>query len=133
MPDDIHNPNDRDDQLKLPAPEESQPGHQLPPPKESDSAQHSGDFANPKDADDHVHKPKNRRILYLSLIVFAVLFAIVLLVGWLPRHFRDKDNDKRAEKQKNAKPVVEVARVKSSHDQAGLVVPGTTIPLTEAF
>jgi multidrug efflux pump subunit AcrA (membrane-fusion protein) len=132
MPDDIHNQNDRDDPPRLPAPEESQPGHLLPRPQEG------GPIA--KDADDKrsptadlPHKPKNRRILYLSLVVFAVLFVIVLLAGWLPRHFRNKDNEKRAEKQKNSKPVVEVAKVNQSHDQAGLVVPGTTIPLTEAF
>lgn len=172
MADDTRKPNDRDNERRLPAPEESAPGHQLPWPDESDPAQlgsefadaNFGDnrrlansFADPNSLDDarigksfeetnssrkkqrhilpqtHDHEPKNRRVLYLSLLAFAVLFLIVVLVGWLPRHFRDKDNEKRAEQQRDAKPIVEVATVRQPQDQAGLAIPGTTIPLTEAY
>jgi multidrug efflux pump subunit AcrA (membrane-fusion protein) len=144
---------------QLPWPEESDPtrlGEEFANPNGADDKKLANSFADPNSVDDghigksfietnasgkkkkapiadRMHKPENRRVLYLSLIGFAVLFVVVLLVGWLPRHFRDKDNDKRAEKQKNAKPVVEVAKVVQPKDEAGLVVPGTTIPLTEAF
>jgi multidrug efflux pump subunit AcrA (membrane-fusion protein) len=80
-----------------------------------------------------VHKPKNRRPLYIGLAVFAVIFLLVLLVGGLPKLFRDHDIDKRAKQTRDEKPVVEVARVSSSLAQAGLTLPGTTIPLNEAF
>jgi multidrug efflux pump subunit AcrA (membrane-fusion protein) len=78
-------------------------------------------------------RPKSHRILWLFLIGFAILFVLVILIGWLPRHFRDKDTERRAEEAKNAKPVVETAVVQTSTNQAGLVVPGTTIPLTQAY
>jgi multidrug efflux pump subunit AcrA (membrane-fusion protein) len=171
MADDTRKPNDRDDERKLPAPEESRPGHQLPWPEETDPAQLGNEFADPNFSDDrklansfadpnslddarlgkafaetnsshkkpplksriHVHKPKNRRVLYLFLLGFAVLFVLVLLVGWLMRRPDRKAIAERAEKQRDAKPIVDVTTVRQSKDQAGLVVPGTTIPLTEAF
>ncbi|HEY4009582.1 MAG TPA: efflux RND transporter periplasmic adaptor subunit [Acidobacteriaceae bacterium] len=82
---------------------------------------------------ERVHKPANRRKLWIFLIAFAVLFLVVLLVGWLPRHNRDKEIDRRAKEQQNAKPIVDVARVTAAKNQEGLVIPGTTIPLTEAY
>lgn len=82
---------------------------------------------------ERIHKPKNRRPLYIGLIVFAVIFVLVLLVGGLPKLFRTREIDKKAKEEKNAKPVVEVARVGRAKEQAGLALPGTTIPLTEAF
>jgi multidrug efflux pump subunit AcrA (membrane-fusion protein) len=170
MAEDKRNPNDRDDERKLPAPEESAPGHQLPWPGESDPAQLGSEFADPNFRDNrklanafadpnslddarvgksfedtsssrkkqprpqpHIHKPESRKVLYISLLAFAVLFVIVVLAGWLPRHFRDRNNEERAKNQRDAKPIVEVTKVQQSQDQAGLVVPGTTIPLTEAY
>jgi len=170
MADDIRNPNDRDDERRLPAPEESAPGHQLPWPDESnpsrlgdefadvnlsDNRKLANSFADPNSLDDarigksfietnsshkkqlHIRhrapKPKSHRVLYLSLLGFAVLFLIVILAGWLPRHSRNKDNERRAEQQRNAKPIVQVTKVQQSNSQAGLVVPGTTIALTEAY
>lgn len=82
---------------------------------------------------EHVHKAADRRKLWIFLIVFAVVFLILLLAGWLPRHLRDKDIDQRSKQQQDAKPVVDVARVESAKNQQGLVLPGTTIPLTEAY
>ncbi|HVG27546.1 MAG TPA: efflux RND transporter periplasmic adaptor subunit [Acidobacteriaceae bacterium] len=82
---------------------------------------------------EHAHKPANRRMLWVFLVAFALLFLVVVLVGWLPRHERDKDIDRRAQQQRDAKPVVEVATVQRAKNQAGLALPGTTIPLTEAY
>jgi multidrug efflux pump subunit AcrA (membrane-fusion protein) len=78
-------------------------------------------------------EPKSHRTLWLFLLGFFILFVLVVLIGWLPRHFRDKDTEKRAEEQKNAKPVVETSVVQTSTSQTGLVVPGTMIPLTQAY
>jgi multidrug efflux pump subunit AcrA (membrane-fusion protein) len=80
-------------------------------------------------ADEH----KNRKPLYWFLFGFAVLFLVVLAVGLIPRLVRDHNNDKRAKQEKNAKPIVETERVEPSRNEAGLVVPGTTIPLVEAY
>jgi multidrug efflux pump subunit AcrA (membrane-fusion protein) len=132
------------------------PAHQLPWPEESDPAKVGEQFADPNSADDRrvgrnfeesnfsgkkhhtplkerIQAPQNRKPLYWFLVAFAVIFLLVLLVGWLPRHSRDKDTKKRSQQEKNAKPVVETATVQSSKDSAGLVVPGTMIPLTQAY
>jgi multidrug efflux pump subunit AcrA (membrane-fusion protein) len=132
------------------------PKHQLPWPEESDPANVGEQFADPNSADDRrlgkrfeetnssakkhgaplkerIHWPENRRPLYWFLIAFAILLVIVALIGWLPRHSRDKDIDQRAKEERNAKAVVETMKVVPPKDEAGLAVPGTTIPLTEAY
>jgi multidrug efflux pump subunit AcrA (membrane-fusion protein) len=144
---------------QLPWPEETDPaalGGEFADPNYAGDRKLANAFADPNSLDDarlgkafaetqsshkkhkppiaeRVHKPQSRRVLYLSLLGFAILFLLVVLIGWLPRHTRNKDNEQRAEKERNAKPVVEVARVQKAKNQAGLVVPGTTIPLTEAY
>src|SRR5215472_14654812 len=77
--------------------------------------------------------PTDRRKVASFLIVFLLLFLTVVIVGWLPRYRRERDNDRRAEEQKNAKVVVDVVKVEPSQNQQGLVLPGTTTPLTEAY
>jgi multidrug efflux pump subunit AcrA (membrane-fusion protein) len=44
-----------------------------------------------------------------------------------------KDTEARAQREKSARPVVETATVQKAKSEAGLVVPGTTIPLTQAY
>ena len=77
--------------------------------------------------------PTDRRKLTIFLISFLVLFLIVLFAGWLPRHERTKEIDRRAKEQQDAKPVVDVVKVEPAQTRQGLVLPGTTIPLTEAY
>jgi len=77
--------------------------------------------------------PTDRRKIAIFLIAFLVLFLIVVIAGWLPRHKREQEIDQRAREQQGAKPVVDVAKVEPSQNQLGLVLPGTTIPLTEAY
>jgi multidrug efflux pump subunit AcrA (membrane-fusion protein) len=84
-------------------------------------------------AAERVQRPKDRRKLWMFVIAFALLFLIVLIAGWLPRHFRDRDIEQRAKEQQNTKPVIDVAKVEPAKNQQGLVLPGTTIPLTEAY
>lgn len=202
MADDFRDKRDPNQQEpRLPAPQESTPGHSLPWPAASDPAQlgerfeHGASpeqrqlgadfersneasqvelgrefadpnfaenrklgnaFADPNSLDDarlgksfeeenfsgkkhkppvseRVHKPANRRGLYLTLLALACLFLLVVLAGWLMRRPNKKATEKEAQEERNAKPVVEVAKVQRSKDAAGLVVPGTAIPLTEAY
>jgi multidrug efflux pump subunit AcrA (membrane-fusion protein) len=142
MADERHDPIDED--------------RQLPWPDESDPAKVGEQFADPNGTDDRnvgknfeesnfsgkkrkppmserVHEPKDRRLLYWFLFGFAVLLVVVVLAGWLPRHARNQDIEKRSKQERSAKPVVETATVQPSRSEAGLVVPGTTIPLTQAY
>ena len=78
-------------------------------------------------------RPTDRRKIAIFLIVFLLLFLVVLIAGWLPRREREREIDRRAREQQNAKPIVNVAKVEATQSQQGLVLPGTTIPLTEAY
>ncbi len=88
---------------------------------------------------DRIHLPhaprdrRQRRSFFLVLACLLVVFLIVLLAGWLPRHRRNQETAERARNQQNQRPVVEVERVHRSPTTAGLVLPGTTLPLTEAY
>lgn len=75
----------------------------------------------------------DRRKIAIFLIAFFLLFLIVVIAGWLPRRKRDREIDQRAKEQQNTKPVVDVAKVEPAQSRQGLVLPGTTIPLTEAY
>ncbi len=75
----------------------------------------------------------SRRVLYLTLAAVTVVFLVIFLVGFLPRHGRSKQNNQQAQQRKSAIPVVEAQKVERSTGAASLVVPGTTTPLTEAF
>ena len=133
------------------------PKHELPWPEESDPTKIGEQFADPNSADDRrlgkefektnssrakhpheplkerIHWPEDRKPLYWFLIAFVILLVVALLAGGLPRVFRNKDIDKRSKEEKSAKPVVETAKVVEPKDQAGLALPGTTIPLTQAY
>jgi multidrug efflux pump subunit AcrA (membrane-fusion protein) len=54
------------------------------------------------------------------------------LLGFLPRHGREKKNEELADQRRTAKPAVQVERVRRPKAGAGLVVPGTTTPFVEA-
>lgn len=185
MPDDMDDPKKRDEERRLPWPEESDPsrlgerfehgptpeqrgvgrsfersteadqrelGREFADPSYSDRQQLARSFADPNALDDarlgrsfeesnssakrkkpHVLKREDHRKLWIFLIAFAVLFFVVLLVGWLPRHERTKEIDQRAKQEQDATPVVDAAKVQPARTQEGLVLPGTTIPLTEAY
>ncbi len=82
---------------------------------------------------ERVHKPQSWRPVLLIVAAILLLALIGGLAGFLPRHARDKKIDTQAKDQANAKPVIEVQRVVQVKDQQGLVLPGTAIPLTEAY
>jgi multidrug efflux pump subunit AcrA (membrane-fusion protein) len=132
------------------------PSHELPWPGETDPVRVGDAFADPNASDDRrvgrnfeesnfsgkkhptplqdrIHAPANRRPLYWFLLAFAVIFVLVVIAGWLPRHNRDNETRRRSQQERNQKPVVETTTVTASQDASGLVVPGTMIPLTQAF
>jgi multidrug efflux pump subunit AcrA (membrane-fusion protein) len=132
------------------------PSHQLPWPGETDPVRVGDAFADPNASDDRrvgrnfeesnfsgkkhptplqdrIHAPANRRPLYWFLLAFAVIFVLVVIAGWLPRHNRDNETRRRSQQERNQKPVVETTTVTASQDASLLVVPGTMIPLTQAF
>ncbi len=153
---DDRNPHDP---RKLPWPEESDPsrlGGAFADPTQAEREQLGNAFADPNSLDDaiigksfeetnssrkkkkppvteRIHKPKNRRPIFIIVSVLVSLFALVVLVGWLMRRGDSNDAKRDADRQRTAKPVVQVVKVGPSRDQAGLTIPGTTIPLTEAY
>ncbi len=78
-------------------------------------------------------KPTSYRLLLLLLAGVVVVFALVFLVGFLPRHNRNKQIDQGANQERSALPIVEVEQVKRAGGGGGLVIPGTITPLTEAY
>ncbi len=82
---------------------------------------------------DSIHKPRNSRFIYWLVLGVAVVFLLVLLLGYLPRRARDKETARRAEQQRNALPVVLALKVTRAKSKGGLVIPGTTTPLEEAY
>jgi multidrug efflux pump subunit AcrA (membrane-fusion protein) len=77
-------------------------------------------------------KPVNKRILLFFILAVVVVFFLVFLIGYLPRHSRNKEIAKKSQDEKNAVPVVQVQQVKRSQDAGGLVIPGTMTPLIQA-
>jgi len=77
-------------------------------------------------------KPASTRILWFFILGVIVIFLIVFLIGFLPRHSRNKEIDARAQQQRDALPVVEVETVHRAPDTGGLTIPGTTTPYLEA-
>jgi len=131
MPDDIRNPQDPQDEQRL--------GEAFADPNSLDDARMGKSFSETnashkkKPVKTHHRERKNHKPLYVFLLCFAALFLLVLLIGWLIRRTDHKDINERANRVRTAQPVVEVATVRRSADQAGLAIPGTTIPLTEAY
>ncbi len=77
--------------------------------------------------------PGSRRILYWIIAAVAIVFLLIFLIGFLPRHGRNKENQKKADQQRDGAPTIEAQKVQRAKNAAGLVIPGTTTPLTEAF
>jgi multidrug efflux pump subunit AcrA (membrane-fusion protein) len=84
--------------------------------------------SSPTTNGDPPHEAHAQRKLLWILIAIVVL-GLALLVGWLPRHQRDKEVNDRAEKQQNALPIVEVQTVHSASSTQDLTLPGTVTAL----
>ena len=150
---------DPKDEKRLPWPEESDPaklGEEFAQPELQDERMLGRSFADPNSLDDgrlgksfeesnfsgkhhkpplkdRIHPPQNRGTLVRVVVIALVVFALLALLGWFFHHRDNEDTAKLAQQQKNAKPVVETVQVEPGKTAGGLVVPGTTIPLTEAY
>ena len=82
---------------------------------------------------DRIHAPEKKGTVVKVVIIALVVFALLGLLGWFFRHRDNTDTEKLADQQKDAKPIVETVQVQPGKSASGFVVPGTTIPLTEAF
>ncbi len=78
------------------------------------------------------HKRKMHRVLLWSIAGAVILFLLLFLLGYLPRHKRDQQTKGEAKAEKSAEPVVEVIPVANAPAGGDLTVPGTTIPLIQA-
>ena len=76
-------------------------------------------------------KPKNKKILFWVIAAVVVLFLLILVLGWIPRHERKQETAERV-KQQEESPTIEVMQVKRQRSTSGLVLPGTATPLTES-
>ncbi|SEG61004.1 RND family efflux transporter, MFP subunit [Bryocella elongata] len=134
MPDDLK-PNDHRDNR-----DERTVGESFADPNAQDDIRLGKSFEatnasrKPKHArEEHPQEPGSRRILWIGIAVAVVIFIGALLLGGLPRLARDRELQKDASAEKHDKPVVVAERVDAARTGAALVLPGTTIPLTEAY
>jgi multidrug efflux pump subunit AcrA (membrane-fusion protein) len=77
------------------------------------------------------HTPWGRFIL-LALGVLA-LMAILFVVGYIPRVAREKGIRADAHAEETNIPIVNVAKIKKSASSSELQLPGSMIPVTEAY
>ena len=83
-------------------------------------------------------RPKGKRHIspigwaLIALILIALILLIVF-VGWLPRHQREREIAERQKEEAQRIPQVDATRVEQSRSVSELKVPGTTQPLNEAY
>src|ERR1700761_5750070 len=66
------------------------------------------------------------------LIGIVVLLLLAFLIGYLPRHSRNKKIQEEAERKKNTPPTTEVVQAKRSSPDDRLELPGTLNAYVEA-
>jgi multidrug efflux pump subunit AcrA (membrane-fusion protein) len=115
-----------DTEHRLPAPPESGPAHALTDGHDDYPPAGHG-------SEEHNEGHGSRKPLFWFVVIFLLIVIAVLFFGWLERHGDSEDTKKRAEAAKNSKPIVEATKLQQPNSKAGLVVPGTTIPLTQAY
>ena len=81
-------------------------------------------------SNEHEDASKGRRILIVVIVVLVV--GAALLVGWLPRHKRDREIAAKANTERTSLPVVEVQTVGAATSDQQLTLPGTITPLEAA-
>lgn len=70
--------------------------------------------------------------MLIAILILAVII-VLFFVGYLPRRQREAGIMREAQQEESSLPEVSVARVKKSAPVAELLLPGSTMPLTEAF
>lgn len=79
------------------------------------------------------HKYHNWKKILLWGGAGLLVLLVIFLIGFLPRHERNKKLQAQAKQREQEAPQVEVVQVKRAKSAGELTVPGTTAPLTEAF
>ncbi|WP_213805474.1 efflux RND transporter periplasmic adaptor subunit [Granulicella sp. dw_53] len=84
---------------------------------------------------DKKHRSQHRNWKKIFLWVGGGLLVLLLIfvLGYLPRHSREKRAAALAKQREQEEPEVEVIQVKRSSKPGELTVPGTTAALTEAY
>ena len=77
------------------------------------------------------HKPWGKIFLWIGASVLVLL--LIFLIGYLPRHERNKKTAAEAEQREREQPEVDVVQVRATTAPGELTVPGTTSALTEAY
>ncbi|MBB6143091.1 multidrug efflux pump subunit AcrA (membrane-fusion protein) [Silvibacterium bohemicum] len=100
--------------------------------KKHEKVQHDRDVQQEYDRK-HRSKHRNWKKIFLWIGAGVLALLLIFLLGYLPRHEREKKAAAAAKQREQEQPQVEVMQVKRSHAPGELTVPGTTAPLTEAF
>src|SRR3954469_17875926 len=78
-------------------------------------------------------KPRTSgRAIVIIAALFVCVFAVVFLVGYLPRRQRTHEIVQAAQRQSDAQPVVLVAKARFAPRVTDLVLPGNIQAITEA-
>jgi multidrug efflux pump subunit AcrA (membrane-fusion protein) len=86
-----------------------------------------------KHGDRKPHAKENHSTLWIFICAALIVAVVAFLIGWLPRHHREKQIDAGAKNEQSARPVVFVTQLQRAVDRTGVVIPGTTAPIEEAF
>jgi multidrug efflux pump subunit AcrA (membrane-fusion protein) len=78
-------------------------------------------------------KPVNRRKIFWWALGAVAVLLLVFIIGFLPRHAREKKARQEAKQRSEEAPEVEVVQVRRARKTGELTVPGTTAPLVEAY
>src|SRR4051794_4782325 len=73
------------------------------------------------------------RYWLIFLVALFAAAAFVVSVGWLPRHKQAQEINRDAQRQAQELPRINVQRVERAPASIELMIPGTTLPYTEAF
>ncbi len=71
--------------------------------------------------------------VFLWVGICVVVLLVIFLVGYLPKHERNKRIEAEAQQREQEQPEVDVIQVRQTSAPGELTIPGTTAPLTEAY
>jgi multidrug efflux pump subunit AcrA (membrane-fusion protein) len=76
---------------------------------------------------------RNWKKIFLWVGAGVLVLALIFIIGYIPRHSREKKAKDEARKREQEQPTVEVVQVRRTQAPGELTVPGTTASLTEAY
>jgi len=93
----------------------------------TNNAQHSPE--SPSDRKD-TRAARHRSRYWLYLLVAVVVIAALVFFGWLPRHSINKKVQARANREKNALPIMQVVTAEEAATPEELTLPATVVPVS---